>query len=117
MEIVENYKKLVRNLMEMMTYYQDATEVLETELDDLNKDFEECYKQKCDAEAAFHQIADDSDQRCADLMETVKRQEKNIDQMGRTIDKMCSFISSIEKDIRSAVTDDDYQILCDLFDL
>lgn len=115
--LMKQYRELNMKLFGMLVHYEDMTAALEQELDDLNADFEECNIRKCEAEAAFHQLAEDSDRRCADLFETARKQEDTINKQARRIDLMCSFMLSIDKILQRSLTPDDYQIAQDLFDL
>lgn len=116
-DLMTQYRELNEKLFDLVKYYEDMTAALEKELDDLNADFEECNLRKCETEAAFHQLAEDSDRRCDDLFETARKQEDIINKQARRIDLMSSFMLSIDDVLQRNLIPADYAIALDLFDL
>lgn len=115
--LMKQYRELNEKLFDMLRYYEDMVASLEQDLDDLHADFEDCDNRKCQAEAAFHQLAADSDRRCEDLFAQVKRQAGTIEKQARRIHQLVSFIRTHREELEEALTPEDYEHAEALFDL
>lgn len=116
-DLMKQYRELNEKLFSMLRYYEDMTASLEQDLDDLHADFEDCDTRKCQAEAAFHQLAADSDRRCADLLAKAHRMDDTIEKQARRIHQMVSFIRTHREELEEALTPEDYEHAEGLFDL